>query len=408
MGPVTEPGDDKWDGHRRHSREYNRILWALACAGLVTFAQLYAPQGILPEISHDFGVTADQSALLISAGTIGLALGVLPWAWVADRVGRLPVMTASLVMATALGLAIALCPNLTVILVLRALQGLALGGLPALAIVYLQEEIHPAHAALAAGTYVSGTAVGGLLGRVVAAPVTSLADWRWGLGAVVALAAVATTAFILLTPPPRGFVALPKERRSSTLRLVWINLRTPAMLVLYSQGFLLMGGFVTIYNYLAFYLQHEPYSLPAAVTSMLFFAYLAGTWSSRRAGHAALRRGRLTVLLASIAVMVAGLGITLVPSLPAIVAGLVILTMGFFGAHSIASGWTAAQATAGRAQATSLYNLFYYAGSSVVGWLGGIVFTASGWNATALSVIGLCAMAAAFAAAGLRGDRGSS
>ena len=134
-------------------------------------------------------------------------------------------------------------------------------------------------------------------------------------------------------------------------------------------------------------------------------AYLAGTWSSRRAGAATSRYGRLGVLLVSIAVMIGGTLLTLVPALPFVLGGLVILTVGFFGAHATASGWTAARATVGRAQAASLYNLFYYLGSSVVGLLGGIVFTRDGWDATALTVAGLGAVAAAWACLASLGRR---
>jgi predicted MFS family arabinose efflux permease len=388
-----------WSGHERDSREYRRLLVALACAGVATFAQLYAPQGILPEIAASLRVSPASSALLISAGTVGLAAGVLPWSWLADRVGRLPAMRISLVAATALGFAVVLCPSFPGILALRALEGLALGGLPALALTYLQEEVNRAHAAVAAGSYVSGTSVGGLLGRLAAAPASSWLGWRWGVGAVVLLSALAAVAFMLLAPAPRGFRLVPDGSREPLARVVWLNLRSPSMLVLYAQGFLLMGGFVTVYNYLAFRLRAAPFHLSATVTSLLFLAYLAGTWSSRRAGAAAGRYGRLPVLLASVALMTGGAALTLVPALPFVLAGLVILTIGFFGAHAVASGWTAARATVGRAQATSLYNLFYYLGSSVIGWLGGIVFTHGGWTPTALTVAGLAAVAAAWAAA---------
>ena len=291
------------------------------------------------------------------------------------------------------------CPSFAGILVLRVLEGFALGGLPALALTYLHEEVNRAHAAVAAGTYVSGTSIGGLLGRLVAARATSWLGWRWGVGAVVLLSALAAVAFMLLAPAARGFRRVPGDSREPLARAVWLNLRSPSMLVLYGQGFLLMGGFVTIYNYLAFRLRAAPFHLSATVTSLLFLAYLAGTWSSRRAGAAAARHGRLAVLLVSVAVMIGGTLLTLVPVLACVLAGLVILTIGFFGAHAIASGWTAASATVGRAQATSLYNLFYYLGSSIVGWLGGIVFTRDGWDATALAVAGLAVIAATWAGA---------
>jgi MFS transporter, YNFM family, putative membrane transport protein len=100
------------------------------------------------------------------------------------------------------------------------------------------------------------------------------------------------------------------------------------------------------------------------------------------------------VLLAGIAVMAAGLALTLTQVLVLILAGLIIFTGGFFAAHSIGAGWTGAIAPSGRAQAASLYNLAYYLGSSILGWAGGLVFQSLGWPALAAAVIVLgCATA---------------
>lgn len=104
------------------------------------------------------------------------------------------------------------------------------------------------------------------------------------------------------------------------------------------------------------------------------------------------------MLLASIGVMVGGLAMTLASPIVLILMGLVLFTAGFFGAHSIASGWTGALATTGRAQASSLYNLSYYSGSSVIGWSAGLVFQQFGWSAMAAALAVLAGGAAAIAA----------
>ena len=127
--------------------------------------------------------------------------------------------------------------------------------------------------------------------------------------------------------------------------------------------------------------------------SLLFLAYLAGTWSSSKAEALAVRHGRRSVMLASAVVMFAGLGLTLIPWLPTTVVGLVAFTTGFFGVHSVANGWVPVYATVGRAQASSLYTLFYYAGSAVFGYAVGIAFTAAGWGG-AVAFIGVLVLVA--------------
>lgn len=389
-----------WEGHLPGTPAYRRIHLALLCAGLAAFAQLYSPQGVLPLLAADVGVSASRASLTISAATTGLALSVLPWSWVADRVGRVVSMRIALVAATTLGLVVPWCPWFEVMLVLRVLEGAALGGVAALAVTYLTEEVSASVAAVAAGTYIAGTSIGGLVGRVVAAPVADLAGWRTGTFCVALMAAACTIAFFVLTPPARGF--RPRQPSVRTIaRTVVDHHRNPALVATFMQAFLLMGAFVAVYNYLTFRLELPPYSLPVGVASLVFLAYLAGTAASRIAGGLATRRGRRGVLLVSVGVMGVGALVTLHPSLVLVVVGLVVLTAGFFGVHGVASGWAGALPEHGRSQATGLYTFWYYAGSSLFGYLGGFAWTAMGWPGVVLGVIGLTAVAGVWAVVSL-------
>ena len=405
---IEQSAPPVWAGHARGSVAYGRLLAALFCAGVATFAQLYSPQAVLPLISADLHIGAGDAALTISASTVGLAVGVIPWSTLADRIGRVRAISISVTVATAVGLLVPFAPTYQLLLPGRFLEGLVVGGVPAIAIAYLSEEIDPAHAARAAGTFVAGTTIGGLLGRLVSSPVAEVAGWRIGVFTVAVLCGFAALSFVKLAPQPRGFV--PSRRSGATPegslahRLI-ANLRSPRQLTLFAQAFLLMGGFVALYNFLGFRLTGAPFFLPPFVVSLVFLAYLAGTWASSRAGAEATRFGRKPVLLVSVAIMAAGVAITLSDNVFAVLAGLVIATAGFFGAHSIASGWTGQSAPVGKAQASSLYNLFYYGGSSVIGWFGGVAYDGRGWTAVAVTILVLAGISAAAAALFLPGNR---
>lgn len=405
----TPPGSQpRFTGHIRGTSAYRRLLAALFLGGIATFAQLYSPQATLPEISDTLHVTAAASALTISAATLGLAVGVIPWSAVADRLGRVRAMSIAMVSATVFGVVVPFIPHFGMLLAGRFLEGLAIGGVPAIAIAYLSEEVDPRSAARAAGTYVAGTTIGGLSGRLIAGPLAELAGWRVGVFVVALVCAAATVAFILLAPAPRGFtpgrlhgMAAARDVVAELAR----HLHSPRQLALYAQALALMGGFVAMYNFLTFRLAASPFDLPAGLVALIFLAYLAGTWSSARAGALATRFGRMPVLLASAALMAAGVLITLSDVLVVAIAGLVVATAGFFGAHSVASGWTGADAVSGKAQASSLYNLFYYTGSSVFGWLGGVFFALWGWGGTAGMILVLVAAAVLIAVTALRRAR---
>jgi predicted MFS family arabinose efflux permease len=217
--------------------------------------------------------------------------------------------------------------------------------------------------------------------------------------------------FVALAPRQRGFVPLRangfgeagasgsvRGAVAQALRLLGAQLQSRRLLALYLQAFTLMGGFVAVYNFLGYRLEAPPFFLPAAVTSLLFLAYLSGTASSGYAARLSERYGRRAIIVASMLLMAAGVLLTAFDSLPAILAGLVVLTAGFFAAHGLGSGWTGALASTGRAQAAALYNLGYYAGSSLLGWLGGFVFQGLGWWWLSVGIAGLAVATAAVAA----------
>jgi predicted MFS family arabinose efflux permease len=365
---------------------------ALPAAGLATFAPLYSPQGLLPVMGRYFGIAETSTSLLISSGTIGLTVGALFWSVAGDRWGRPRVMKTAMVIAVALGALMLAMPTFELVLATRVLQGIALGALPTLAMAYLSEQVQKRYVVMAAGAFISGNTVGGLSGRLIAAPIGAEFGWRYGVGAVILVSLAATLVFIRSLPDPHASVNA-AGTFGEMFRNVWAHLRTPALVAIYLQGFLLFGGFMGIYNYLGYRLEGEPFNMPTWLASMLFVAYLAGTVTSRLTGRWAMAYGRRQVLAVGSAVYAGGLLLTLVNNVFVILLGLVILTGGYFACQAIASGWAGARPTHGTAQSTSLYNMGYYAGAAVIGWACGFAFRAFAWPGVVVSVLALIGIA---------------
>jgi YNFM family putative membrane transporter len=198
-------------------------------------------------------------------------------------------------------------------------------------------------------------------------------------------------------PPSRRFVRQKLRWRDSIEGLA-LHFRDPALCWLYATAFLIMGGFVTIYNYLGYRLLAPPFGFSQTAVGALFSVYVVGIVASGLAARLAERFGRRRMLWIAVAVQLAGLELTLGRTTLPVVGGVAVLTGGFFGAHSIASAWVARRATSRRAQAASLYMLFYYLGSSLVGSLGGVVFADHGWSGLVLllSLLGCVSLGVAF------------
>jgi YNFM family putative membrane transporter len=269
-----------------------------------------------------------------------------------------------------------------VLIAVRALQGLALAALPALAMAHVTREVAPRWLGGAMGLLIAGNTLGGLSGRLIAGVVADAGGWRVALAVVGAVSLAATVAFRLLLPPSVA-PAAPPVRMRDLGGSVRVQLRDPGLRCLFGIAFLLMGAFVTVYNYLGFRLIAPPFTLPPALVGLVFLGYLAGSWASTAAGRLGDRVGRRRVLWAAVLVALAGAWITLPDSLPAVLAGLLLVTVGFFGAHSVASGWVGRRSSSvpggAPAVASSLYLFAYYAGSSIGGSVGGLAYDGAGW-----------------------------
>jgi len=374
-----QPAADKNLMIKRGTPQFMRVTLALFSAGLATFALLYCVQPILPVLSQEFGVSPAASSISLSVSTGMLALGLLITGPLSDAVGRKSVMVTALMLAAIFTLLSATMTSWHGILLIRALIGLSLSGVAAVGMTYLSEEIHPSVVAFSMGLYISGNSIGGMSGRLLSGVITDFTSWRIAVMAIGCCALASALMFWKILPPSRHFRAASLRPRSLLInfRLHW---RDSGLPLLFAEGFLLMGAFVTLFNYIGYRLLSPPYSLNQAVVGLLSVVYLTGSWSSPKAGAMTAKYGRAPVLLFSTALMLTGLLVTLATSLWLILPGMMLFTAGFFAAHAVASGWIGVRARRAKGQASSLYLFSYYLGSSVAGTLGGVFWHDFGWH----------------------------
>lgn len=367
------------------SPAFRRANLALFIGGFATFALLYATQPLLPELAREFAVGPAWSSLAVSAGTGAMALLLIPASLLSDRYGRVLLMKWSLALAAAIGLAGAFVTDFTQLIILRALLGAALAGLPAAAMAYLGEEISPHAQGRAMGLYIAGNALGGMSGRVFGGLLTDFGSWRWALALLGVLGIAAAIAFWRTLPASHRFRPRPIAPRAilSDMHEIFADSH---LRWLFAVGFLLMGAFFGVYNYVGFRLEAPPFNLAQSAIGAVFLLYLLGSLSSAWAGRLADHYGRHNVMWVMVVVALFGLATTQFDHLFVIIFGVALYTFGYFGAHSTASGWVGRRAGERRALASALYLSAYYCGSSVVGSLTGIAWDRSGWKGVTLAV----------------------
>jgi len=377
----------------RGSRDYHRANLALFLAGFVTFSTLYDYQPLLPNLVTEFGISPAVASLCLSFATGALAFTLPISGSLSDAWGRRVLMGLAVLLTSVLTFATAATHSLALLLGLRLLQGIVLAGVPAVAMAYLSEEIEPMSVGRAMGLYIAGNALGGMTGRILTVLMNDFTSWRIAVGTIGFLSLVLSILFLMTLPPSRNFQPRPLHLLQLSASLLQ-HLRNPGLLCLYAVAFSCMGGFVTLYNYVTFRLLGPGFNLSQTQVAFIFLAYAFGAFGSSFMGALSCRFGRSSILFTSLAVMAAGLLLTLFHALPMVVVGIVVFTIGFFGVHSVASAWVGVIATHSRGQASSLYLFAYYLGSSISGTGGGFVFAHWGWTGVSLLILTLIGLAA--------------
>ena len=372
---------------RRGAPGYARVVVAFFIGGFAIFELLYCVQPLLPEFAREFQLSPAGASLAVSVSTVVMASMLFFAGLAAERFGRKPVMVASLVVSALATLAAALAPTWPALLALRGLMGLALAGLPSLAMAYLADEIDGPALGFSMGMYIAGSTLGGMFGRLVVGLISDHFNWRVALGAIGANSLLGALFFVYALPADRTRAGAPGNL-ASLVRVARAHFADEGLRWLFAVGYLVMGAFICTYNYIGFRLAAPPFSLDQTRIGLIFTLYLLGAASSTIMGDLAARYGRRKVLWIALAIGLVGVVVTLPNQLIPAVAGVALVTWSFFGAHSIASSWVGLRVNEGRAQASALYLFFYYVGSSLNGWMGGLAYQRFGWNGVA-ALIGL-------------------
>lgn len=370
----------------RGSAAFKKMTLAMFIAGSASFAMLYSVQPILPVLSDSFQITPAQSSLSLSLATMMMAIGLLFTGPISDAIGRRQIMMVSLLLAALCTGFCAVMPNWYGVLIMRGLTGLALSGVAAVAMTYISEEVHPSVLPLSMGLYISGNSIGSVSGRLMTSVITDITSWHAAFSFIGVVAILSGLYFCTILPPSRQFKSV-KFRPIQLINTFNQHWRDAGLPWLFLTGFVLMGVFVTLFNYVSYRFANAPYHLSQTIIGLMSVVYLSGTLSSPKAGMLSARYGRAKVLLSALLMMMSGVVLTLFSNVWVIAAGLIMVAAGFFAGHSVASSWIGIRAMTAKGQASSQYLFFYYLGSSVAGTFGGLFWNGLGWNGVALFLI---------------------
>jgi predicted MFS family arabinose efflux permease len=381
--------------------------WAAAAVvlcGVCAFLELYCTQPLLPLLAHVFHASKTGVSLTVSAATLGVAISAPVFGALTERLPRKRVIVASLIGVSLPTLLAATSQSLGALIFWRFLEGITLPGIFAVVVTYIGEEWPADRVALIMSFYVSGTALGGFLGRITSGVLAEVFNWRASfvaLGAVSLAGAAAVASWL-----PRGRLRAPAAPAQDALPFpyqVQELFRRRRLVATFAVGFNVLFSMVGVFTWITFHLSAPPFSLSPTALSSLFFVYLIGLVVTPAAGFLITRIGLRAGVGGAIACAMAGVLLTLAPSLLVVIAGLTLLSTGVFIAQVASQSHLRIAAPPGaRVTAAGLYLTCYYLGGTAAGVVPGMFWALGKWPACVAFIVAMQAVALAIALAGWR------
>lgn len=381
---------------------------AVALCGACAFLELYCTQPLLPLLARLFHASKTGVGMTVSAATLGVALSAPVFGVLAERLPRKRVIVASLLGVSIPTLLAATSTSLAQLIFWRFLQGITVPGIIAVVITYIGEEWPPDKVALIMSFYVSGTALGGFLGRISSGILADRFSWRVSflvLGAA-SLAGAAAVAAWLPHGRRRAPVPTAKEAEITFFYQVQGLFRSRRLVATFAVGFNVLFSLVGVFTWITFHLSAPPYLLSTTALSSLFFVYLVGLAVTPAAGLLITRVGLRVGIAGAIVCAMTGVLLTLAQSLTVVIAGLALLCTGVFIAQTASSSHLRVAAPAGaRVTAAGLYITCYYLGGAAAGVVPGAFWALGGWPACVGFIVAMQAVGLTIALVGWRTPR---
>jgi MFS transporter, YNFM family, putative membrane transport protein len=368
----------------------------IGLTAFLTVVDLFATQAILPSLTNAYGVTPAAMSFAVNASTIGMAiagLGVAFFSHFIDR--RLGILISLTLLAIPTAL-LAVAPDLLTFTILRIAQGLCMASAFALTLAYLGEQCSAADAGSAFAAYITGNVASNLVGRLMSAAVAD----HFGLVsnfvffAVLNLAGAALVYFTISRAPPMRDAG---PGAHSALAAWTTHFGNPALQAAFGLGFCILFAFIGTFTYVNFVLVREPLALGRMELGFVYFVFLPSIVTTPMAGRAVALVGTRPTLWGSLAIAGAGLPLLLVPSLAAVLAGMVLVGVGTFLAQAATTGFVGQAANGDRGAASGVYLASYFVGGLVGTAVLGQVFDRFGWAACVVGIGGALVAAALLA-----------
>ncbi|XXQ67763.1 MFS transporter [Neisseriaceae bacterium B1] len=375
------------------------LVLAIALSGVSAFIQVYPLQAVLPVLMHDFAASEIQAGMAVGATVAGMAL-VSPFiGMISDAIGRKSLMIFSLLVLMLPTAAMGFVDDIHYLIAWRFVQGVCVPGITVTLIAYIGEEFAPHQVTKLMTVYVSGTVLGGFLGRFLMGYMDAFSGWRLATWLFAAFSGFCAFCVWRYLPVSRRFV--PNANFQAALNTLGQHLHNRHLLAACALGVCVLWSLVGCFTYVNLHLADEPFHLDSQSLANLFAIYLIGMVITPLSARLIGRLGGLKTVLLAVGVSMLGVAGALVMNLWGVLLALTLMSTGVFITQSATISYIATHVKQGRSLATGLYYMAYYAGGTIGAYACGWAYTHGGWSATVAVLLAVQVLALAIAYKGM-------
>jgi len=379
---IVKPAHD--EAHTHSDGAILRFI-LIALTAFLTVVDLFATQAILPSLAKHYGVSPSAMGFAVNASTMGMAVSGLAVGYFSSAIDRRTGILVSLVLLAIPTALLAHAPDLTTFTLLRVAQGLCMAAAFTLTLAYLGEHYSAADSASAFAAYITGNVASNLIGRLISA---GMAD-HFGLAANFYFFSVLNllgAVLVYFTVEKTLCMKCVTKAEASHFQAWIMHLKNPSLRASFAIGFCILFAFIGTFTYVNFVLVQPPLGVGAMTLGFLYFVFLPAMAITPLAGRAVECFGTRPAFWGALAVAALGLPLLVLPSLPAVLLGMVLVGTGTFFAQACATGFVGRAATTDRGSASGLYLASYFFGGLIGSAVLGLIFDMFGWKACVVGI----------------------
>ena len=383
-GKAAGISQDNSVSNRRMNTPFAAPSWVLKLTigliGMFAFLQVYSIQAILPVLMMDFTATEVQAGMIVGATILAIAIMSPFLGMLSDAVGRKSFIVGALLFLAIPTALIAQSPNIGWMGMWRFMQGLSVPGITVVTIAYIGEEFEGRALTELMSFYVSGSVLGGFMGRFLLGHLHELIGWRAGYYVMAGMTLVGALWVGKMLPSSRHFVANPNFR--SAMQTLGEHLVNRYVVTSCLLGACVLFSLVGCFTFINLHLADTPYELSTGALANIFAVYLIGVIITPLSTTLLRRFGSARTVRVAMVISMLGVLLTLLTPLWGVVIGLAVMSTGVFITQAATISYIAVNVKKGRSLASGLYYMGYYAGGTMGAWLCGIAYARGQWSLT--------------------------